>query len=135
MFLNKQIIIEKYSQAEFKDFKEMIRKMQRGYGHLKQILASAKDLLSNTIHIKSNELYVNMRFGQVFSIYKCDVCHKMIKIDNRETFLVFRCEHIMHTNCSELIDGLLFCHICTKEEMAVKETDETFDSIVNLVCL
>ena len=111
----------------------MIKKMQRGYSHLKQILASAKDLLSNTIHIKTCELYENMRLGQVFTIYKCDVCKKLIKTEQSETFLVFRCDHTMHTNCAEYYGGLLSCFICSKEEINVEETEESTDHIVTMV--
>ena len=89
---------------------------------MKNILLSAKNLLSNSILLNSSELKKLNNEGNQYSLYKCDGCKKLFNSMGEEIICAFGCGHKFHEYCAEY-QGELECRICQKNEVDNNETN------------
>ena len=118
-------VTEKNTNAEYREFRELLDKMLNSYSNLTKILDSAKQLLHNSVIINENELIRISQKGNDFILKRCDICHKDFHLTSRkENILVFHCGHLMHERCvmnensnEEENSEMIECKICRKNEI------------------
>jgi WD40 repeat protein len=111
-------VTEKYKQAEFKEFKKLLLNMLSSYSHLKNILISAKNLLSNSVLYNVIELKKLNQKGNRFNFNKCDQCSKGFNPISEDPIIVFGCGHKCHFKCACYDDnGEAYCITCRKNEI------------------
>jgi hypothetical protein len=111
-------VTEKYKQAEFKEFKKLLLNMLSSYSHLKNILISAKNLLSNSVLYNVIELKKLNQKGNKYSFNKCDQCSKGFNPISEDPIIVFGCSHKCHFKCTCYDDnGEAYCITCRKNEI------------------
>jgi len=96
--------------------------MLSSYSHLKNILNSAKNLLSNSIILSCSELKKISCEGNSYNLYKCDGCKNIFNAYSEEIIYVFACGHKYHEECAEY-HGELLCPICMKNEIEENVTN------------
>ena len=91
--------------------------MLSSFGHQKNILGSAKNLLSNSVLYQVIELKKLGQEGARFNLYKCDGCNKIFEhVLPDEVIYVFMCNHKYHYSCANYHNTLV-CLICKQNEM------------------
>jgi hypothetical protein len=126
-------VTEKYKEAEFKEFKNLLLNMLLSYSHLKNILISAKNLLANSILYNVIELKKLNQKGNKYSLYKCDQCSKLFNHLNDEAIYVFGCGHKCHPGCAIKIEDEFNCNICIKNEIENSVTNPGIRSLIQRV--
>ncbi len=110
-------VTEKYKQAEFKEFKKLLLNMLSSYSHLKNILISAKNLLSNSVLYNVIELKKLNQKGNKYNFNKCDQCSKGFNPMSEDPIIVFGCGHKCHTRCVSTSEVDPYCITCRKNEI------------------
>ena len=106
--------------------------MLSSYGHLKNILNSAKNLLSNSILYQVIELKKLNNEGCRFNLYKCDGCNKIIEQYGQDSIYVFVCGHKYHLPCATY-HNMLVCFACKKNELEESVTNPNIKSRASLI--
>lgn len=109
--------------------------MLSSYNHQKNILISAKNLLSNSIIYSVLELKRYNQRGNKFNLYKCDLCSKLFNHLSDEPIETFGCGHKYHMKCALSSENELICNICRKNEIENNSNANTKSLIekVNMV--
>jgi hypothetical protein len=128
-------VTEKYKEAEFKEFKNLLLNMLLSYSHLKNILISAQNLLANSILYNVIELKKLNQKGNKYNLYKCDQCGRLFNHINDEPVYIFGCGHKCHSNCAVLIGEEYNCNICIKNEIENSVTNPGIRSLIQRVYL
>ena len=92
------------------------------YSHQQNILASAKNLLSNSVGFLISEMRKINNEGTRTSLYRCNGCNKEFKHEQDESTLVFLCGHKYHYECAEYHEHLE-CIVCSKNEVELAVTN------------
>jgi len=106
--------------------------MLSSYGHLKNILNSAKNLLSNSVLYQVIELKKLSLDGARFNLYKCDGCNKIFEHSGEEIVYVFLCGHKYHFECASYHNQLV-CVLCKKNQMENSVTNPNIVSKQSLI--
>jgi WD40 repeat protein len=128
-------VTEKYKEAEFKEFKNLLLNTLLSNSHLKNILISAKNLLANSILYNVIELKKLNQKGCKYNLYKCDQCSRLFNHINDEPIYVFGCGHKCHPNCAVKIGDEYNCNICIKNEIENSVTNPGIRSLIQRVSL
>lgn len=110
-------VTEKYRNAEFKEFKKLLLNMLSSYSHLKNILISAKNLLSNSVLYNVIELKKLNQKGNKYNFRKCDHCCKGFNPISEDPIVVFGCGHKCHSKCIVGNELEPYCVTCRKNEI------------------
>jgi len=110
-------VTEKYKQAEFKEFKNLLLNMLSSYSHLKNILISAKNLLSNSVLYNVIELKKLNQKGNKYNFNRCDQCSKGFNPLSEDEIVIFGCGHKCHFKCVSRNEVDPYCITCRKNEI------------------
>lgn len=120
-------VTDKYKQAEFKEFKDLLLAMLSSNSYTNSILNCVKKLLERSIEKYNKELeFVSLK-GNFYDLEICDKCKKKFCVCEEknkeqnfveETINLFACGHKFHRACSfceEIEENT--CPICMQNEI------------------
>jgi len=107
--------------------------MLTSYGHLRNILNSAKNLLSNSVLYQIVELKKLNNEGSSIFLYKCDLCHNLFDHEYDESIYVYGCGHKFHIQCAHDKDNHYVCQICKKNELEDNVTNPNMVTRASLI--
>ena len=91
--------------------------MLSSYSHLRNILKSAKNLLSNSVLYHIVDLKKLNNEGAGYDLYKCDHCGILFDDKSEESINIFACSHKYHTVCPNTNKTNSICIICKRNEI------------------
>ena len=115
-----QFVTMNQKQAEYKEFKEILKTMLFTYTLYNNILHCTRKLISRTVRRSEEEYTRELRIGNVYHLLKCEECEK--EFDIEEKIMIFKCGHQIHLSCCTKNKTDLFCPICRREEIENQAT-------------
>ena len=100
-------VVDKYKNASFKEFRELLIKILNSYNHQSKIFCYTRNLLTSLVLENENDFQYLNRTGELLNLEKCDKCHKEFNknLNSKEKILVFSCHHNYHLNCTILVNS------------------------------
>lgn len=102
-------------QAEYKEFKGILKTMLFSYTLSNNILYCTKNLLKNLIKKTEDEYAFILKKGNYFNLKKCDDCQKNLEFDDK--IGIFKCGHQIHLGCCIMEEGKITCPVCRRQEI------------------
>ena len=125
-----EIVCAKNKNAEFREFKPLLLKMLSSFGTQANILKCLSNLITDGCFEDQDILQKLNTKGRDLNLDCCDVCKRSFNqtLEDRDKFLVFKCDHIEHEYCAIKDENDAYkkvCPICKKIEVENSITDNT----------
>ena len=102
-------------QAEYKEFKGILKTMLFSYTLYNNILYCTKNLIINSIKKSEDEYAFFLKKGNYFDLQKCDNCNKKLECDDK--IGIFKCGHQIHLSCCAKEERKIACPICRRQDI------------------
>ena len=107
----------KGNSLSLKELKSLITEIIFSSTSFNHILHFAESILKSYVQESKNKYKQNIICGKEYVLDNCEVCKKNFNNKDKSKIALFKCGHKMHHNCCCIINDLLYCKICWKNDV------------------